>query len=56
MRDAADRGDLPGARRMYDHLAFEESEREADFRLQLLSAYLDVFSSGPAGDPEQGTR
>lgn len=49
-------GDLPGARHMYDRLAFEESAREADFRLQLLSAYLDVFSSGPAGDPAQGTR
>ncbi len=48
-------GDVVGARRMYDRLTSEESLREADFRLQLLSAYLDVFSSGPAGDPAQGT-
>jgi predicted membrane-bound spermidine synthase len=49
-------GDAAGASRIYEHLTSDVSVREQDFRLQLLRAYLDVFSGRPDAGPAQGTR
>jgi spermidine synthase len=42
-------GDVAGARSIYDLLTSEEERQGRDFRLQLISAYLDAFSGGPVG-------
>ncbi|UCF41925.1 MAG: fused MFS/spermidine synthase [Gemmatimonadota bacterium] len=41
-------GDVAGARHLYDELTSDVADRERYLRLQLLDAYLHVFSNGPA--------